>query len=113
MGKAKAESDGYRTKEAKPENGNALTSLQLQFVRIAPFRGDFTTDGTDGTDGTCGPNQLPIREIRQIRGSIPLVAAGRVAFLGGNFFSSLRKDRCWRGLRPPLIRVILSYFELF
>jgi hypothetical protein len=54
----------------------------LQFVKVAPFREDFlTTDGTDCTDGKekkkFGKQELFIREIREIRGSISSVAACR------------------------------------
>ena len=41
-------------------------SIALQYVRIAPFREDFTTDGTDDTDESrLRPKLFPIREIRE------------------------------------------------
>jgi hypothetical protein len=55
----------------------------LQSVSVAPFREDFTTDGTDDTDGKekkkFGQQDLFIREIREIRGSFLLVVAGHTA----------------------------------
>jgi hypothetical protein len=59
-----------------------LCAFALQLVKVAPFREDFlTTDGTDGTDGKekkkFGKQELFIREIREIRGSISSVAACR------------------------------------
>ena len=63
-------------------NSVAAGRAGLQLVNVAPFREDFlTTDGTDGTDGKekkkFGKQELFIREIREIRGSIYSVAACR------------------------------------
>jgi hypothetical protein len=44
-------------------------------VRVAPLREDYlTTDGTDGKEKKkFGKQELFIREIREIRGSFPLL----------------------------------------
>jgi hypothetical protein len=68
----------------------------LQLVKVAPFREDFlTTDGTDGTDGKekkkFGKQELFIREIREIRGSISSVAACRAVILPFSFEDTTRQ----------------------
>jgi hypothetical protein len=48
----------------------------VQSVRVAPFREDFTTDCTDDTDGKEKKKFWKQKLfIREIRGSIPFVAA--------------------------------------
>jgi hypothetical protein len=64
MGKAKAHADGGGTKEAKAENSNAV---QLQHVRIAQARRDFTTDGTDDTDGATAKCKMQNEEFLSVK----------------------------------------------
>jgi hypothetical protein len=62
-----------------------LAAFAGQYARITNFQKVFTTDGTDGTDkgrqenGFAMQYKFPIREIREIRGSSPSVAACRAA----------------------------------
>jgi hypothetical protein len=65
-----------------------ICGSSLQSVEITHRREDCTTDGTDFTDAGrdgAGPAvaacKCLIREIREIRGPIPLGAAGRAAHL--------------------------------
>jgi hypothetical protein len=81
-----------RFSECTPDSVNPVNPVgivfsapsALQSVRVAHFREEFTTDGTDFTDVRregSGPAftccECLIREIREIRGPIPLVADGR------------------------------------
>jgi hypothetical protein len=81
-------------------------SKSLRFAKI------FTTDGTDDTDGKekkkFGKQELFIREIREIRGSISLVAAGRAgSFAPFRGHSTLHSGSCFPRLfsrQKPLDR---------
>jgi len=97
----------FQRKVADAETQRREKRFALQSDRITHIRGDFTTDGTDNTDFLeqektkktkdefffvsfvcfCGDffpesredGEFSIRAIREIRGSIPLVAACRAA----------------------------------
>jgi len=62
-----------RYPRAKAFLSGSSCGFALQYVRVAHYREDFfTTDFTDFTDENFAvQNQFPIREIREIRGSIP------------------------------------------
>jgi hypothetical protein len=75
-----------RFSECTPHPVNPVGTVfsAVQYVEITHLREDFTTDGTDFTDvamdgsgSAVASSKCSIREIREIRGPIPSLAAGR------------------------------------